>query len=111
MVDPRYAFRSPEKVALQEIGPRFTLKLRWIKRGLPAVQNFGTAPPPLEISVGTEEAEEEPARGSPSEGARNGGETKRGAPCTQNPLRDNDFLWQWKVCDLYWTRTSTETCR
>lgn len=32
----RYAFRSTEKVALQEIGPRFTLKLRWLKKGLPA---------------------------------------------------------------------------
>ncbi|ETW78862.1 hypothetical protein HETIRDRAFT_14859, partial [Heterobasidion irregulare TC 32-1] len=30
----RYAFRTPEKVALQEIGPRFTLKLRSMKKGL-----------------------------------------------------------------------------
>jgi glutamine cyclotransferase len=32
-----YAFRSPEKVALQEIGPRFTLKLRSLKKNIPAV--------------------------------------------------------------------------
>ncbi|KAJ2221618.1 Ribosome production factor 1 [Coemansia sp. RSA 1722] len=30
----RYVFRSGEKVDLQEIGPRFTLKLRWLQKGL-----------------------------------------------------------------------------
>ena len=34
----RYAFKSTEKTALQEIGPRFTLKLRWLKKGLPSVK-------------------------------------------------------------------------
>ncbi|KAI0222575.1 Ribosome production factor 1 [Massospora cicadina] len=29
-----YAFRSGEKVDLQELGPRFTLKLKWVQRGL-----------------------------------------------------------------------------
>src|SRR5690349_16791867 len=29
----RYEFRSSEKVGLQEIGPRFTLKLKWLQRG------------------------------------------------------------------------------
>ncbi|KAG8220939.1 anticodon-binding protein [Butyriboletus roseoflavus] len=91
----RYAFRSPEKVALQEIGPRFTLKLRWVKKGLPAVQNFGAAPPSLEISVGTEEAEGL-VHESPLEGVRDDAETKLDAPCTRNPPKDNDFLWQWK---------------
>ncbi|KAI9293634.1 Brix-domain-containing protein [Neoconidiobolus thromboides FSU 785] len=30
----RYEFKSGEKVNLQEIGPRFTLKLKWLQRGL-----------------------------------------------------------------------------
>lgn len=30
----RYAFRSAERVDLQELGPRFTLKLKWVQRGL-----------------------------------------------------------------------------
>ncbi|KAI4523748.1 Brix-domain-containing protein, partial [Schizophyllum commune Loenen D] len=47
----RYAFRSTEKVALQEIGPRFTLKLRWLKKGIPAVQQFGAPPKPLEFDA------------------------------------------------------------
>jgi ribosome production factor 1 len=33
----RYQFESVTKASLQEIGPRFTLKLRWMRKGLPAV--------------------------------------------------------------------------
>ncbi|KAL7420862.1 Ribosome production factor 1 [Cryptotrichosporon argae] len=33
----RYQFDSPTAARLQEIGPRFTLKLRWMRKGLPAV--------------------------------------------------------------------------
>ncbi|KAG9312981.1 Brix-domain-containing protein [Chiua virens] len=91
----RYAFRSAEKVALQEIGPRFTLKLRWVKKGLPAVRNFGAAPPSLEISVGTEENEESTQEASP-EGVQHDDAAKVDAPKTKNPPKDNDFLWQWK---------------
>ncbi|KAI0296052.1 anticodon-binding protein [Russula brevipes] len=45
----RYAFRSTEKVALQEIGPRFTLKLRSLKKGFPAVNYLGDVAKPLEF--------------------------------------------------------------
>lgn len=30
-------FASPTKAKLQEIGPKFTLKLRWLRKGLPSV--------------------------------------------------------------------------
>jgi ribosome production factor 1 len=30
-------FASPTSAKLQEIGPRFTLKLRWLRKGLPGV--------------------------------------------------------------------------
>ncbi|WVQ85853.1 hypothetical protein IAT38_008021 [Cryptococcus sp. DSM 104549] len=33
----RYMFTSATSAKLQEIGPRFTLKLRWLRKGLPAV--------------------------------------------------------------------------
>ncbi|WVW80757.1 hypothetical protein I302_102743 [Kwoniella bestiolae CBS 10118] len=33
----RYMFTSPTSARLQEIGPRFTLKLRWLRNGLPSV--------------------------------------------------------------------------
>ncbi|KAI0080147.1 Brix-domain-containing protein [Panus rudis PR-1116 ss-1] len=45
----RYAFRSTEKVALQEIGPRFTLKLKSLRKGLPAVTNLGEVAKDLEF--------------------------------------------------------------
>ncbi|WWC98462.1 hypothetical protein V866_005353 [Kwoniella sp. B9012] len=41
----RYMFTSPTSAKLQEIGPRFTLKLRWLRKGLPSVTApDGTAP-------------------------------------------------------------------
>jgi ribosome production factor 1 len=97
----RYAFRSPEKVALQEIGPRFTLKLRWLKRGLPAVQNFGASPGALEISVGTEELPEHQEQELPSEQDQEQDqemEEKLPEPLpVSNPPKDNEYIWRWKV--------------
>lgn len=29
----RYIFKNEEKVGLQELGPKFTLKLRWLQKG------------------------------------------------------------------------------
>ncbi|KAF8623232.1 hypothetical protein AX15_006466 [Amanita polypyramis BW_CC] len=79
----RYAFRSEEKVALQEIGPRFTLKLRWVKKNIPAVRNFGEAPKPLEFD--TEESGENMEEGSQKE-----------AVATVVPPREDEYIWQWK---------------
>jgi ribosome production factor 1 len=97
----RYAFRSPEKVALQEIGPRFTLKLRWLKRGLPAVQNFGASPGALEISVGTEELPEpepEPQELAFTEEHDQDMDEKLPEPLPVcNPSKDNEYIWRWKV--------------
>ncbi|KAF9031368.1 Brix-domain-containing protein [Hymenopellis radicata] len=73
----RYAFRSTEKVALQEIGPRFTLKLRSLRKGIPAVKNLGEAPKPLEFDTGDEEEE------SKEEGKL-------------VPPKQDEFLWAWK---------------
>ena len=67
----RYAFRSTEKVALQEIGPRFTLKLKWLKKGLPKAKM----------------PEKETADGQPAEA-----ETLTAKP------EDDGYLWIWKVC-------------
>ncbi|KAF9245233.1 anticodon-binding protein [Melanogaster broomeanus] len=91
----RYAFRSPEKVALQEIGPRFTLKLRWVKKGIPAVRNFGAAPEALEITVGAEEVQEAPTETPADVG--DDSEKQPDVPSAKNPPKDNDFLWQWKA--------------
>jgi ribosome production factor 1 len=77
----RYAFRSLEKAALQEIGPRFTLKPRWIKKGVPAVKNLGAPPPPLVLASDVPEGDEEAmARAESGE-----------------PPKGDEYLWQWKV--------------
>ncbi len=49
-------FKSPTAAKLQEIGPRFTLKLRWLRKGLPAVGAAdGVAPGQAAEEVGEEE--------------------------------------------------------
>ncbi|KAL0577532.1 Ribosome production factor 1 [Marasmius crinis-equi] len=81
----RYAFRSTEKVALQEIGPRFTLKLRSMRKGIPAVHDLGEAPKPLEFDDETKEsqADEKPSK--------------------VVPPKQDEYLWNWKP-DLEVTR-------
>lgn len=100
----RYAFRSTEKVALQEIGPRFTLKLRYMKKGLPAVKNLGAPSKHLEfdaeeheqeklalkdIEMGESAAQEQDAEGE-----------KEPEPPKQKkvvPPTEDEYLWIWKV--------------
>ncbi|KAG5647517.1 hypothetical protein DXG03_009454 [Asterophora parasitica] len=96
----RYAFRSTEKVALQEIGPRFTLKLRSLKKGIPAVQNYGEAPKPLTFDVDPFEVDEE----EKTEKDENNNETSaddaaESTPKPRKPVvppKTDEFLWAWK---------------
>ncbi|KAK7062065.1 Brix domain-containing protein [Favolaschia claudopus] len=104
----RYAFRSTEKVALQEIGPRFTLKLRSLRKGIPAVQRFGEGAKPLEIDVGVgsskdDDDEDEGEEGMLEEGGDGSAsetKTKEGdsaaPPQPVVPPETDEFLWQWK---------------
>ncbi|KAI6023584.1 anticodon-binding protein [Pisolithus microcarpus] len=103
----RYAFRSPEKVALQEIGPRFTLKLRWVKKGLPEVRNFGASPNALEITTGTTEESPQQTEGTTTERDQNADEDSGdddigeggGEPqpsVKTDPAKDSEYLWRWK---------------
>ena len=108
----RYAFRSTEKVALQEIGPRFTLKLRWLKKGLPAVKNLGQPSKPLEFD--SFDDEEETAENKDVEMQPEGGDnddeifdendesapredTSRQKQTKVVPPTDDEYLWMWKV--------------
>ncbi|KAF9054477.1 anticodon-binding protein [Panaeolus papilionaceus] len=89
----RYAFRSIEKVALQEIGPRFTLKLRWLKKGIPAVNRIGEEPEALMF----DEPSAPSATPADSE-VKPEGENEE-APETRKktiPPKQDEFLWQWK---------------
>ncbi|KZV64392.1 Brix-domain-containing protein [Peniophora sp. CONT] len=106
----RYAFRSDEKVALQEIGPRFTLKLRSLRKGLPAVKNFGEAPKPLEFDnfdeseeaegTGRDEdmdggkGEEEAA--AEGEGVEAGADPSAATATAKAPPKNDEYEWLWK---------------
>ncbi|KIM90614.1 hypothetical protein PILCRDRAFT_812370 [Piloderma croceum F 1598] len=113
----RYAFRSEEKVALQEIGPRFTLKLRSLRKGIPAVQNFGEAPKKTEIQVGVDEEPQDEAQvregvagleseKGPEKEKEKGEDEEMQAeePCSEEisrkkvvkPPKQDEFLWIWK---------------
>lgn len=87
----RYAFRSEEKVSLQEIGPRFTLKLRWIKKNIPAVYNLGESPAALTIEKDDEED-------APVEESENKEEASEEQPTRTKtiPPKQDEYLWQWK---------------
>ncbi|KAI0675483.1 Brix-domain-containing protein [Trametes maxima] len=101
----RYAFRSTEKVALQEIGPRFTLKLRYLKKGLPAVKNLGAPSKPLEFDAEENEQEKQalkdiemgeaqaPSEEQNEEDATNEGGTKQTKAV---PPTEDEYLWMWK---------------
>ncbi|KAF8202379.1 anticodon-binding protein [Pholiota molesta] len=81
----RYAFRSTEKVALQEIGPRFTLKLRWMKKGIPAVYNYGEDAKPLAFDT------------LPTEGVEaSTGPSEEAVPKKTIPPKQDEFIWAWK---------------
>ncbi|KAJ7437110.1 anticodon-binding protein [Mycena galericulata] len=96
----RYAFRSPEKVALQEIGPRFTLKLRSLRKGIPAVQRFGDDPKPLVFEVDNQEEgdegtlEEPGAAGQGAAGETDKTEAPEAKPVV--PPQTDEYLWTWK---------------
>ena len=87
----RYAFRSTEKVALQEIGPRFTLKLRCLKKGIPAVFDFGEDPQPLALDEPPvlEEKDQEPSE--------NLDEELPSEPKKTAPPKHDEVIWAWKV--------------
>ncbi|KAG9099264.1 hypothetical protein FS749_001681 [Ceratobasidium sp. UAMH 11750] len=87
----RYAFRSAEKAALQEIGPRFTLKLRSLKKGTPVVEVGSKPPPALEF------ASDEPEPSGSVEDTHSSIETLN-VHTNEANRADNcdDFEWVWK---------------
>ncbi|CUA70685.1 Ribosome production factor 1 [Rhizoctonia solani] len=89
----RYAFRSSEKAALQEIGPRFTLKLRSLKKGLPVVEDLSKPPSAIEFASDEEDSQ--------SRNPENNASSEQEATVMNNknarvPDVSNDFEWVWK---------------
>lgn len=101
MISSSYAFRSTEKVALQEIGPRFTLKLRSLKKGLPAVNYLGDVAKPLEFDDFSE-LEEKIDRPAEDQGESGGSEVPAEAvkPSRKVPPKADEYEWVWKVCSV-----------
>ncbi|KAF9786471.1 Brix-domain-containing protein [Thelephora terrestris] len=105
----RYAFRSTEKAALQEIGPRFTLKLRSLRTGLPAVKSFGEPSTRLEFDEFDDSVvdTEQPGPKSPdqqrakevdggSEDGEKGEESEPDPKDKTKPPTVDEYQWQWK---------------
>ncbi|KAF9511242.1 hypothetical protein BS47DRAFT_1395247 [Hydnum rufescens UP504] len=80
----RYMFKSADKAALQEIGPRFTLKLRYLRTGTPAVHQLGAAPPSLTFDRedDSEETGEQEGKDASSE--------------IGPPPQGEGYIWAWK---------------
>jgi ribosome production factor 1 len=98
----RYMFKSAEKTALQEIGPRFTLKLRYIKKGVPAVGQLGAAPPPLMFDDG-EEVVNPADLSDEAQYQRDTAMAQKSAPA-----KDEEYIWQRKVCCLVFDTYSVD---
>lgn len=98
----RYAFRSTEKVALQEIGPRFTLKLRSLRKGLPAVKSLAERGQDLEFDTFENDAEGDKAieDGETAEDEDEGEEKSEDSQAKAKktlPPKEDQYQWQWKV--------------
>ena len=99
-------FASPTSARLQEIGPRFTLKLRWLRKGLPAVTaGDGQVPRGGDPEVVDEEEVSRQEKKDEDEameemGAGLGGQKKRVQ--NQEPVippldEEQEYEWKWKV--------------
>lgn len=98
-------FASPTQAKLQEIGPRFTLKLRWLRKGLPSV----TAPDGRianggDAGEGLEADDAEVARQEKMDEDEAMGEMGKTQPATVQdqpvipPLdQEQEYEWKWKA--------------
>lgn len=107
----RYMFSSATSAKLQEIGPRFTLKLRWLRKGLPSVAApdghvsvggdpaddiYGADVGPNSEEIAQEEKDEEDEAlkeiGQPAQKKNAYGETE--VPALDE---EQEYEWKWKV--------------
>ena len=101
-----------EKVALREIGPRFTLKLRSVRTGLPAVKGFGECSTKLEFDefdvMATDGGQPEGKSQPPPEEVNEGGKGEAGVDDGKSgsksrnktkPPTVDEYQRQWNVSD------------
>jgi len=89
---------------LQEIGPRFTLKLRWLKKNIPAVQNFGDDAKALTFDTddGCSEEQTHALMIDDQEQYNESSPDELKIPSSKEPPKvvppkHDEYLWQWKV--------------
>ncbi|KAG8889294.1 hypothetical protein FRB98_005107 [Tulasnella sp. 332] len=91
----RYVFHSTEKAGLQEIGPRFTLKLRSMRQGLPAVNKLGA--PMRELEIAKDEDDEDPsAETRAAEALAQEQEQEQSLKKAKKDGKRDEFAWVWK---------------
>lgn len=106
-------FASPTKAKLQEIGPKFTLKLRWLRKGLPSVLAAdGVAPHAKNADKASDEedVEEEEGKDVAMDEDKDGEEEEAtGKKKEKNVVNgvkipeldeEQEYEWKWKVCDV-----------
>lgn len=79
-------------MSLQEIGPRFTLKLRSLRKGIPSVKNFGEAPKALEFDSGGEDEQMDDEKDETEKEREKVSSVEKVVP-----PKEDEFLWAWKV--------------
>jgi ribosome production factor 1 len=117
-------FASPTKAKLQEIGPKFTLKLRWLRKGLPSVLAAdGVAPHAKnadkasdeEDVEGEEEEGKDVAMDEAEEKVEDDEEEAPGKKKEKNVVNgvkipaldeEQEYEWKWKVCGMCGRRVS-----
>jgi len=82
-------FKSIDKTALQEIGPRFTLKLRWLRKGLPAVTGGGSVATAPEQNT-MEEEDDDRLSDEEEEVELKGGRGGKGKKSAKEPKLDGE---------------------
>ncbi|WWC65257.1 uncharacterized protein I303_107874 [Kwoniella dejecticola CBS 10117] len=107
----RYMFTSPTSAKLQEIGPRFTLKLRWLRKGLPSVTAPDGRAPAGEndddVDVSSDEEVDEAALAAREKKDEDEAMAEMVMPDKQKKQKDNgikvpglaedgEYEWKWK---------------
>ena len=99
-------FASPTSARLQEIGPRFTLKLRWLRKGLPAVTAGdgqvprGGDPDDVDEEEVSRQEKKDEDEALAEMGAGDGGPKKQiqKQDLVIPPLEEEqEYEWKWKV--------------
>ena len=89
---------------MQEIGPRFTLKLRSLRKGLPAVKNLAERPQDLEFDAFEESVDAETKEDAQDEAMaddkQDDAEEAPQPPKKTLPPKEDQYEWLWKVNKL-----------